>query len=519
MRDLRVVMFVGLASLSLALAAETGGETIDLIQQRGVLNCWLSASKSDQSQEIALCEAIAGLIIGDPQRVNSPIADNSVLPSLVIKREADLAVTRGLVDPQDSLEGLVLVGAYTMDGLPIVAIMDENDQILSKLVTEAVESLISEGLLCREKEGCPEKFAEPEVKQEVEPEVKQEVKQEVEPVVKESTGSTLEEVRGAFSNLNNEALAGAAIVLGLVFWFAMRRRAGTQADSSNKVDTRDQESTGDAGDSPEDLTFAEIGVTDAAISDPIDDVIGTSYLAKGISLFLCHGRTKAPLTIAITGEWGSGKSSVMGMLKKYLADARYCPVWFNAWHHRGEAHLFGSLLENIRKDAVPRIWHLSGIVFRSRLLWFRLLDQPGLFTIIGAMLILAMFPEEMGAVFSLGETWTTKLRIGGGVVAAIALLDRFSAFGMSSKEVLKGVLSSFKTVDFDTDTGLRYRVRTCLEHIDKALGPRTLVIFVDDLDRCPAAQVLKVLEVVNFLSASPVKSFVIFGVSLEIGCR
>ena len=87
---------------------------------------------------------------------------------------------------------------------------------------------------------------------------------------------------------------------------------------------------------------------------------------------------------------------------------------------------------------------------------------------------------------------------------------------MSSKEVLKGMLSSFKTVDFDTDTGLRYRVRTCLEHIDKALGQHTLVIFVDDLDRCPAEQVLKVLEVVNFLSASPVKSFVIFGISLEI---
>lgn len=107
-------------------------------------------------------------------------------------------------------------------------------------------------------------------------------------------------------------------------------------------------------------------------------------------MFLCHGRTKAPLTIAITGEWGSGKSSVMGMLKKYLADARYCPVWFNAWHHRGEAHLFGSLLENIRKDAVPRSWHLSGIIFRSRLLWFRLLDQPGLFAIIAAMLLLAL---------------------------------------------------------------------------------------------------------------------------------
>ncbi len=65
-------------------------------------------------------------------------------------------------------------------------------------------------------------------------------------------------------------------------------------------------------------SVAEVGVTDAALHDPKDDLIGTSRLAKGLSLFLCHKKTRSPLTIAIAGPWGSGKSSIMGMLQTFM---------------------------------------------------------------------------------------------------------------------------------------------------------------------------------------------------------
>lgn len=189
MRDLRVALFVAMASLSVALVAETGGETIDLIQERGVLDCWLGAppaGKYDNSHEVALCDAIAQVIFGDPSRVKYSDVHVSAAASIVKKREAYLVVTQSLDELSEPLDGLVLVRAYTMDDLPIVAIMDENDRILSKLVTKAVESLISEGSLCREKGGCPEQRVEPDVIQ------------EVEPAVKESTGPTLDEVRGVY---------------------------------------------------------------------------------------------------------------------------------------------------------------------------------------------------------------------------------------------------------------------------------------------------------------------------------
>ena len=44
--------------------------------------------------------------------------------------------------------------------------------------------------------------------------------------------------------------------------------------------------------------------------------------------------TDTPITIALQGEWGSGKTSLMNLLKYNLCevdDAPYFPVWINTW--------------------------------------------------------------------------------------------------------------------------------------------------------------------------------------------
>lgn len=46
--------------------------------------------------------------------------------------------------------------------------------------------------------------------------------------------------------------------------------------------------------------------------------------------------TDTPITIALQGEWGSGKTSLMNQLKYQLCDkenAPYYPVWINTWQH------------------------------------------------------------------------------------------------------------------------------------------------------------------------------------------
>ncbi|MBT5471723.1 MAG: hypothetical protein HOK41_14070 [Nitrospina sp.] len=62
---------------------------------------------------------------------------------------------------------------------------------------------------------------------------------------------------------------------------------------------------------------------------------------------------------------------------------------------------------------------------------------------------------------------------------------------------------------------LRYKVKRTLEDITWALKNHPMVIFIDDLDRCPSEQVLKVLEFVNFLSSDNLKSYIVLGMDLD----
>lgn len=64
-----------------------------------------------------------------------------------------------------------------------------------------------------------------------------------------------------------------------------------------------------------------------------DDFEITPYI-NGLANFIKSCET--PLTIAIQGEWGSGKTSIMNMVKNQLNDAadfKYKAVWFNTWQY------------------------------------------------------------------------------------------------------------------------------------------------------------------------------------------
>jgi photosystem II stability/assembly factor-like uncharacterized protein len=112
-------------------------------------------------------------------------------------------------------------------------------------------------------------------------------------------------------------------------------------------------------------------VADRLLSDqplgPGDrDRLKFSEIALGIANFLRNSRTKPPMTLAVTGKWGSGKTSLMNLVRGELARFGVRPVWFNAWHHQKEEHLLAALLENIRAQAVPP-WYdprLDGLMYR-----------------------------------------------------------------------------------------------------------------------------------------------------------
>ncbi len=60
-----------------------------------------------------------------------------------------------------------------------------------------------------------------------------------------------------------------------------------------------------------------------------EDRFGIDGYIKGISDFLCKCDT--PLTMSVQGDWGTGKTSIMSMIRKDLEGKHIKTVWFNTW--------------------------------------------------------------------------------------------------------------------------------------------------------------------------------------------
>ena len=89
---------------------------------------------------------------------------------------------------------------------------------------------------------------------------------------------------------------------------------------------------------------------DIPITSMNEDVFGVDKHVKSLCQFIRNNET--PITIALQGEWGSGKTSFMKMMESELCDRtkpateRYDSIWLNTWE------LF---LENNYEAAVKKL--------------------------------------------------------------------------------------------------------------------------------------------------------------------
>jgi hypothetical protein len=282
---------------------------------------------------------------------------------------------------------------------------------------------------------------------------------------------------------------------------------------------------------PTEFSVADWTVTDAPLKPGDVDSLGFTPMALGLSRFIRNPKTQPPVTIAIEGEWGEGKSSVMALLRGDLEKSRFRPVWFNAWHHQSEEQLLAALLEHIKDQAVPPWWHIDNWIFRARLVYIRFRGKWPL-VILLALALCGSVTFELGRhdlkwehFVEFGQQVVALIRyvlppwsgqtpppahwghfgLAGTLIAVFAtIFKKAQAFGINTAKLTDNLRDAATIKDIKPDPGVRPRFAREFGDVCTAWswGGRRVIIFIDDLDRCRPESVVTVLESINFLTTA-----------------
>ena len=230
-----------------------------------------------------------------------------------------------------------------------------------------------------------------------------------------------------------------------------------------------------------------IGLTDEAATE---DMFGITSYVEGLTNFISKCNT--PLTISIQGSWGTGKTSIMNLIKNQLPADVY-PVWFNTWQ-------FSQF--NMSEQ-------LPVSLLSSLLTAFQLKDK-----------------NTLESVNKIIKTLGFALRVTKG--ATIAALDHFySGFVASmAKAAIDGGTKEFNKSDDESDDldisnsikNLKNEFIKCVEQTLKEKKMSRIVIFIDDLDRLNPGKAVELLEVLKLFLDCKNCVFVL-AIDYDVVCR
>ena len=206
-------------------------------------------------------------------------------------------------------------------------------------------------------------------------------------------------------------------------------------------------------------------LNDRPVDKARDDLLGSSEVAERIASMLTASRGVAPFVVAIDAGWGMGKSTLLRQIESHLPGRpSVISVRFNAWTAQGE-----NALEGLIKSVLVE---LDSRVVRR---WVKKLGRQRHVMLMGRI-GLALICRFFGLARLVDELW-----------------DRLEMDAKSRNE-LRAIIQNMLTDWVGSNAGR---------------PARTLVVFIDDLDRCSDDVIIKVCEAVKLYLDAPGLIFVI----------
>lgn len=187
------------------------------------------------------------------------------------------------------------------------------------------------------------------------------------------------------------------------------------------------------------------------------DNFGIEPFEKGLTKFIENSNT--PITIALQGEWGSGKTSLMNSLKRNLSDdvgSKYHAVWLNTWEYA------------LMKDASTTLIDIvTGLIEETSRI---------------AKLDEAKTKQLLNTLWS-GLKDTTK------VIAKVALNNSLSGAG--------AIVDTFATEGKSSISAIRTELEMIIADCIVKDSKQGFIFFIDDLDRIDPPVAVQLLELLK----------------------
>ena len=212
-----------------------------------------------------------------------------------------------------------------------------------------------------------------------------------------------------------------------------------------------------------------------------------------------------PLSMGVSGGWGVGKSSMLNLINSALTerdgDRRYLFVAFNAWLYQGYDDARAALIEHIAASLVERAASNGTALEKAKELakrvnWLRVAGLT-----LGSGVAMAFGLPPIGLIGA-GVSAVRGVTDGDATTADVEALETTSKEGIATAT---GLLNPPKGQTPPAQiAALRKHFQETLEALDT-----TLVVLIDDLDRCLPSTAISTLEAVRLFLFVPRTAFII----------
>ncbi len=267
-------------------------------------------------------------------------------------------------------------------------------------------------------------------------------------------------------------------------------------------------------------------LADVPIDDPEFDVMNFGPYVEAVVQLIENPRTTTPLSIAINGPWGSGKTSLGRMVETKLKrdqEDRLPPIitWFNAWLHDSADDLGAALTAHVGRELNSRrhpirrfLQLLPKTMLTARQRYWRKLWVAGLGILIAVTVAYGWVrlttdgivdaADDGSAQSDEGDDSVAGAAAEGGAGAALvlAILAAASRFVDPARSAAAFIASPRSEAQEGALNEARKEIGSLIRHAGVP-STRSMVIFVDDLERSRPPSAIDICEVANQLLDHP----------------